>query len=404
MGEDWLQVPVGPDAGRWVTARTRRTVLAVVHTVAGAGHLLDAMELVECDPRVQVVFTQAPDVFSNGVSTFLRKLGAVVIPWHQAARSRFDLAVATDAAGLPELRAPVLFLPHGVMNNKRAPAGLSGPDNGLVVGLSAPWLTWYGRLVPALVALSHVDLLGVLARQCRQALPMARVVGDLCLDRLVASRAVRRRYREALGVADDRMVVTVCSTWGPQSLFARFPALPGDLLSTLPKKRYAVVVGLHPAVWFGHGPRQVLAWLREQRRDGLLMVDPVSWRGAVAAADVVVGDGGSATVYAAAAGVPVLRTPWAADSVGAGSAVAALAEVTPALTGAEPLRCQVDAAMAAFNGRAERAVSARVTSRPGTAARLLRTQMYRLLQLAEPSSTAGIAPVGVARTVGEGGA
>ena len=402
--EEWLRVPVGPDAERWVTARTRRTVLAVVHTVAGAGHLLDAVELLECDPRVQVVFAQAPDVLSNGVTTLLRGLDAVVVPWHQATRSRFDLAVATDAAGIPELSVPLLFLPHGVMNNKRTPADPSGPDSDLVVGLAAPWLTWYGRLVPAAVALSHVDLLGVLARHCRQALPAAHVVGDLCLDRLVASRAVRGQYREALEAADGRTVVAVSSTWGPQSLFARFPALPADLLSALPRERYLVVVGLHPAVWFGHGPRQVLAWLREQRRRGLVVVHPTSWRGAVSAADVVVGDHGSATVYAAAAGVPVLRAPWSTESVGAGSAVAALAEVAPALTSAEPLRCQVDATVAGAAEPSWRTVAARVTSRPDRAARLLRAQMYRLLDLPEPGLAAETAPVGPARTVGERGA
>lgn len=402
MGEEWLRVPVGPDAGRWVTSRTQRTVLAVVHTVAGAGHLLDAIELLECDPRVQVVFAQAPDVLSNGVATLLRGLGAVVVPWHQAVRSRFDLAVATDAAGVHELHAPVLFLPHGVMNNKRAPGAPGGPDTDLVVGLAQPWLTWYGRLVAAAVALSHADLIGVLARQCPQALPVAQVVGDLCLDRLTTSRAVRERYREALEVADGQTLVAVSSTWGPQSLFARFPGLTNDLLSALPGQRFVVAVGLHPAVWYGHGPRQVLAWLRDQRRDGLVVADPVSWRGLVAAADVVVGDHGSATVYAAAAGVPVLRAPWAHDSVRLGSAVAALSKVAPALTDAESLPRQLDAAVTAFAdaaGAAGEAVAARVSSRPGDAARLLRSQMYRLLDLSEPRSAAETLPVGPARLV-----
>lgn len=400
--EDWLRVPVGPDAERWVTARPQRTVLAVAQMVAGAGHLLDAVELLECDQRIQVVFTQAPNVFSNGVSTLLRDLNAAVIPWHQAVRSRFDLAVATDAPAIHELRTPILRLPHGVMNNKRAPASTSGPDSDLVVGLAAPWLTWYGRVVPAAVALSHVDLMGVLARQCTQALPVAQVVGDLCLDRLVASRAMRSHYRRALGVADGQTVVAVCSTWGPQSLFARFPTLPGDVLAALPGERYAVTVGLHPAAWFGHGPRQVLAWLREQRRGGLRVCEPVHWRGLVAAADLVIGDHGSSTLYAAAAGVPVLRTPWASDSVRTGSAVAALAETAPMLTDTRPLRWQVDAAMATYTDQTRQSVASRVTSHPGEAARLLRTQMYRLLDLAEPIGEATAAPVGVARLVSEG--
>lgn len=399
LNEDWLRVPVGPDARQWMTAQIRRTVVAVVHTVAGAQHLLDAVELLERDPRVQVVFTQAPDVLSNGVPTLLRELNAVVVPWRQAVRSQFDLAMVTDAAGVHELRAPVLFLPHGVMNNKRIPAGLGGPGNDLVVGLSTPWLTWYGRLVPAIVALSHVDLVEVLGRQCPQALPAARVTGDLCLDRLVASRAVRSRFREALGAVEGKIVVAVSSTWGPESLFGRFPTLIGDLVRTLPPERYMVVIGLHPAAWCGHGPRQVMAWLREQRRAGLLVVDPVRWRGLVAAADVMVGDHGSATVYAAAAGVPVLRVPWAAESVSIGSAVAALAELAPVVTDAEPLRSQLDTALATFAGQAGRLVAARVTSQPDHAARLLRTQMYWLLDLAEPSDPAQAAPVGVAKLV-----
>jgi hypothetical protein len=403
IGEDWLRVPVGPDAERWVTARTRRTVVAVAHTVASAGHVLDAVELLECDPRVQVVFTQAPDVFSNGVSTLLRRLNGVVIPWHQAIRSQFDLALVADSAGVHELRAPVLFLPHGVMNNKRAPVGLSGTDSDLVVGLAAPWLTWYGKVVPTVVALSHEDSLGVLARQCPQALPAARVVGDLCLDRLVASRTEWHRYRNALGVATGEILVAVCSTWGPHSLFARFPTLSADLLSGLSQKRYAIAVVLHPAVWFGHGPRQVLAWLREQRRDGLVVVDPVGWRGLVAAADVVVGDHGSATVYAAAAGVPVLRAPSAADSVGMGSAIAALAELAPVVTDAKPWSRQLDEAMAAFSSQVEQPIAARVTSRPGLAAQLLRCQMYRLLDLTEPIGTAQTAVVRAARPVEERG-
>lgn len=403
MSEEWLRVPVGPDAGRWVTSKTQRTVLAVVHTVAGAGHLLDAIELLEGDPRLQVVFTVAPDVFSNGVSTLLRRLDPVVVPWHQAVRSSFDLAVVTDANGVHELHAPVLSLSHGIMNNKRAPAALSGPDTDLVVGLAAPWLTWYGQVVPEVVALSHADLMGVLAEQCPQALPAARVVGDLCLDRLMASRAAPERYRAALGVEPGQTVVAVSSTWGPRSLYARFPRLVSELRSTLPGQRYVVAVGLHPALWYGHGPRQVLAWLRAQDGDGLIVVDPVSWRGLVPAADVVVGDHGSATVYAAAAGVPVLRTPWSADSVGAGSAVAALAEVAPQLSDTEPLRRQLELAVAAFDGQAARAVAARVSSRPGAAARLLRNQMYRLLDLSEPERAACTAPVGTARPVNERG-
>jgi hypothetical protein len=399
MNREWLRVPVGRDAAGWVTARTQRTVLAVVHTVAGAGHVMDAVELLECDLRIQVIFTQAPDLFSNGVAEFLHDLDAVVITWHQAIQVEVDLVVAADCAGLQELPAPVLLLAHGVMNNKLAPAPLGGPASGLVVGLGTPWLTWYGRLVPAAVALSHADLVPVLDRQCPQALPAATVVGDLCLDRLVASLPDRRRYRQALGIPDGRILVAVSSTWGPHSLFARCRALLDQLVAELPGQHYSVVAGLHPALWFGHGPRQVMGWLGEQRRRGLRLVDPLSWRGLVVAADVLVGDHGSATIYAAAAGVAVLLTPGDAGAVPPGSAAALLADTVPACLPNAPLAGQLCQAMAVSCAGGRAAIAGRVTSQPGRAARLVRSQMYRLLRLSEPSAPPHTAAVPAPRLV-----
>ncbi|MGI5215848.1 hypothetical protein [Plantactinospora sp. CA-290183] len=353
--------------------------------------MLDAIELIECDRRIQVVFTQAPDVFRNGVDEHLRALGAVVIPWQQATETDFDLVVAADCAGVPELHGPVLMLAHGVMNNKLAPANLGGPGSGLVVGLAAPWLTWYGRLFPATVALSHRDLLSVLTRQCPQAVPIAKVVGDLCLDRLTASTPRRTAYRHALGVADDRTVVALSSTWGPDSLLGRSWRTLFDLLAELPEDAYAVRLAVHPALWHGHGPRQVLSWLREHRGSGLRVVEPTSWRGLVAAADVVVGDHGSATTYAAAARVPVLRSAGPTGFTAPGSATELLAQLVPVFTPGRPLPAQLDDAMRMRP--AGQTIGRAVTSAPGAAARLLRAEMYRLLRLPEPSAEPVAAPV-----------
>lgn len=91
-GHEWSRVPIGLDARRWVTRRDCKMVLVVVHTVTSGQRLLDTVRLVESDLRVQVVFTMAPDVFSNGVARFIDGLGAVSVPWLQATQQRFDLA------------------------------------------------------------------------------------------------------------------------------------------------------------------------------------------------------------------------------------------------------------------------------------------------------------------------
>ena len=107
---EWLPVPVGIDAPRWVTRADCRNVLVIVHTVASGLRLLDVVELIESDSRVQVVFSQAPDAFGNGVADFLRAVGGVVLPWQQARRERFDLALAAAYGDLHEVHAPLLVM------------------------------------------------------------------------------------------------------------------------------------------------------------------------------------------------------------------------------------------------------------------------------------------------------
>jgi hypothetical protein len=398
--DGWLQVPVGRRSTDWLTARPERTVIAVVHTVAGLGHLVDALELLEVDPRIQVVFTQAPDLFNNGVARMLDGLDTVVVPWRQAMATPFDLAIVSDTAGVHELDAPVLLVPHGVMNNKLAPAALAGVDNELVVGMAAAWLTRFGRLVPAAMALSHDELLAVLHRQCPEALTVARVVGDLCLDRLNASHGTRKHYRQRLGIGQEQVLVALSSTWGPNSLFGRWQRHVYELAAQLPPEHVAVAV-MHPALWYGHGPRQVKAWLREACRGGLRIVEPLDWRALVVASDVLIGDHGSVTVYAAATGVPVLQIDDAPEAVKGGSAGSLLARSAMKLAIDRPLTEQLTEVMEGYEPSRHEAIRRRVTSRPEQAASLLRSLMYRLLDLEEPPGAVCADPVSLPMVRGE---
>ena len=394
MSVDWLEMPAGPGATRWHTAPVERLVLAVCHTVATTQHVLDAVGLAEADERVQVVFTRAPDVLSNGTDQLLSSLGAVVIPWEQAIRSTFDLAIAADCAGLHALRAPVVQLPHGIMSNKVTWSPDGDLGDGMVTGLAAPWLTWYGRLIPRLVTVSHEAALGVLARQCPQALPAARLTGDLCLDRLTASLPRRAVYRRSLGVPTGRTLVAISSTWGEWSLFRRvWPGLC-DALRVLPRDRYAVRAVWHPAIWHGHGPRQMEAWTRRRRVPGLRHVEPLDWRALAAAADVWIGDYGSPTLYAAAAGVPVVHLAAPEGRVAPGSAADALARTTTLLDVASPLPAQLRDARER-RGAVSAAVPSLVSTAGGEAAGRLRAELYRLLRLPEPNDRAVPLPVAV---------
>lgn len=387
---EWLHVPIGIDARQWVSRAECRSVLAVVHTVVSGQRLLEAVELIESDPRVQVVFTQAPDTFANGVADFLRATRGVVLPWEQAVREEFDLAVAASYGSLHRVHAPLLVMPHGAGYGKSFAAG--GPQ--VVYGLDAQRLLHNGRPLAKALVLAHEQEREVLRRQCPEALDASVVVGDPCYDRMVASIPHRDEYRAALGVRSGERVLVVSSTWGLDSLFARFEDLLPRLLEELTPAGYRVVALVHPAAWFGHGRRQVEAWLSDCRDAGLVVVDPhVDWRAAIVAADCVVADHGSVGVYAAAVGRPVvLADPPVHIATSTGSAQDVLRRTAPRLVLGEPLEEQFRRAAAVAPTLREQ-VRERLTSRPGRSAAELRKAMYRLLGLAEPGKHRAVAPV-----------
>jgi hypothetical protein len=182
---------------------------------------------------------------------------------------------------------------------------------------------------------------------------------DICYDRLLASIPFRADYRRALGLPRGHRLVLVSIVDDRMTLLAR-------LVDALPPERYRVAAVVGPEVWGEYGAWQVRAWLADCLRAGLLLVRPdEGWHAMLVAADLVVGGRDPVARYGAAIGLPV-------------------ADVTRP---DEPLRDQVDAAIR------QGAVVERGTSVPGYAGERLRSELYRLLELAEPAWPVACLPV-----------
>jgi hypothetical protein len=369
-------------------------VLIAAHTVTLGQRVAQILPLFETDGRIQVLFTAVPDRFGNGVPALLRRLDGIVIPWEQATETTFDLALATGNASMHELRAPVIVMPHGAGWNKLMARGTGHGEIASrgVYGLDAS-LMHGGNLVPAAVALSHQADLGVLGRQCPEALPAAEVVGDPYHDQITASRPLRGDYRRALGATASTRLVVTASTWGTTSLFGQHADLHDRLLAELTPDQYQVVALMHPNVWYGHGPRQVRAWLGSAMRRGLALVPPDSeWLGALIAADVIVGDAGSTSAYGSAAGVPVIMGTFPWPDIAPGSVAALLAASAPRLNPGEPIAAQLDGAITGHRVGLSESVAARLTSRPGQFNRNMRRLIYRVLGLSQPLPVPSMSP------------
>lgn len=402
---EWRQVPVGPDAGRWITRTGCKRVLVAIHTVTLGQRLVGVLPLFESDRRIQVVFTAVPDPFANGVAGLLRRLDGIVIPWEQATRTAFDLALAAGHASLHDLRAPAIVMPHGAGRNKLVMRqdGSGAVAAGGVYGLEAQNLVRGGRVVPAAIVLSHRAELAVLGRQCPEALPAAEVVGDPCYDQMVVSKPSRADYRNALGVPEGVRLVVTASTWGTKSLFGQLADLHDRMLTELPRDQYRVVALMHPNIWYGQGPRQVRAWLGSAMRRGLTLVPPDSeWLGAIVASDVVVGDHGSTAVYAAAADVPVILGTFPDEGVAPGSAAALLSAFASRLRLDRPIAGQLDEALARHRTELSESVAARITSEPGRFRRNMRRLIYQLLGLSQPPSIPVAFPAGMPTIIRRG--
>ncbi|MDP9795391.1 hypothetical protein J2S43_003903 [Catenuloplanes nepalensis] len=366
----------------WATVAPARTLLVVVRTGTTLGRLLDVLTLTAADHRIQTVFTHDPDhppIFAAGTAEFLNRLQAPVISWSDAAATRFDLAIAaSENDRLHELDAPILLIPHGLGFHKYYPGGTT------ISGMNPDRLVHEGRVVPAAIALTHPDELSLLATTCPPAVPHAVVVGDPSLDRMLAARHRVPAFRAALG-ARGRTLAVLASTWGPDSLLGRFPDLPERLAAALPVDEYAIAAILHPGIWSAHGPWQVRAWLSRATASGVRVIPPESgWQATLTAADLVVSDAGSLSLYAALLGKPLLLTPGG-PTVVPDTAIADLLTTAPRLAPDRDLLPQIKTIPHGY------AVPPAVDT-PGTCAPRLRSLIYRLLDLAEPATPAELPP------------
>lgn len=380
MKEDPLQ-----RNGKWSTFFNEVYVNAVVHTPASLMRLIDYAGLLQPDPRVHIDWTVPPDRFDRGAGRLLDQLEVPVVPWQEAKSRLYDLAIATSLHLVGEIPAKHRFAaPHGCGYGKNYPAWHWPPgEDPPVYGLDRQsLLDKDGRPIFSGIALSHEDQYEVLGRQCPEAAHTALVAGDIALDRLVAGRPFRELYRLAFGVRRGQTLVAVASTWGSESLLAKFPDLPERLLRELPAD-HRVVMTMHPAAWLEHGPRQVRDYLRTAREAGLDLIGPAKdWRPLLAAADVIVADHTSLTSYAAAAGVPVLLSHYAKDDIAAESVTAALAEVAPLYDPAKPLTEQLQEARR--TAQAQQAIALPgVSSALGRSAKIVRSAMYGWLGLTD---------------------
>ncbi|WP_425825490.1 translation initiation factor 2 [Streptomyces fractus] len=344
--------------------------------------LLDVLPAFAGDERVTRCFTLVPGSdFGADALSAIEETGARTVPWDEARSRTYDLVVAASPKGdLGQLRGPHVLLPHGAGFNKTLRYEGSADS---ASGLDPVYLSRSEGSAPiALHALAHPDQLARLTTVAPQAARRAKVVGDPTLERVLASRAHRDRYRDALGTG-PRTLVALASTWGPESLIRRRPGLPARLATQLPYDEYQLALVVHPNEWSRLGAFELRQRLEPALAAGMLLPRPRDeWASTLVAADALVTDHGSAALYYAAVGDrPVVAGCRGGDELLPGSPMDVLLGGVPELGAAEDL----PKVLRAYRpGRASDAADAAFTHRHD-ALRRLRDEFYALLDLAPPT-------------------
>ncbi|MGW3229226.1 hypothetical protein [Kitasatospora sp. NPDC001095] len=378
-------------ADRWNTRPVRARVLAVARTLTSATRVLDVLTLLSPD-GIERYFTVNPgSAFADrALDEYLHGLsGFTVLDWEDAVHRRFDLAVACAVhSSMHRLDARLVVLPHGAGYNRLVTE--STGDTVSAAGLSRNELTHRGRVFVDVLGLSHPEQLDRLRDSCPEALDVAQVVGDPCFDRMLGSRRSRDGYRAALGAVGGRRLVVVSSTWSEHSLFGRHPDLPQRLVRQLPADEYTVAVVLHPNVWSRHDPEALLA---AACRMGLRLIPPhQGWQAALVAADCVIGDHGSVTVYGAALDHRTLLVATGAAELDPRSPGYAFGQAAPVLDPDGDLTAQLELALARDPADLSD-ITDRSLAHRGESARLLRPLLYSFLkELDEPRDEPALPP------------
>ncbi|MBO0819495.1 MAG: hypothetical protein J2P26_01445, partial [Nocardiopsaceae bacterium] len=384
--------------GRRATGDGRRAVVLFAARSANALHrLLDVIPVFAGDDRVSRLFTLVPGSdFGLEALAAIERAEARTLPWAQARQRSFDLILAASPKGDLHLHGPCVLLPHGAGFNKTVPGEGAMPS-----GLDPANVMPGGHALASFYALAHPSQLARLAEFSPRAAERAAVVGDPVLDRILASRSHRDRYRETLGTGGRKLIV-LTSTWGPESLLERRPGLVAELATRLPHDAYQLAALAHPNVRGQIGGFELSERLAPALDAGLILAEPYQeWAALLIAADAVITDHGSAALYAGALDRPVIAACDGGTELLPGSPMAALLAAVPSLDQPGDLRDHLpddlpgalEAAISAYRPGSGPTVAESAFAEQGRAIELLRAEVYRLLGLAPPDVIAAARPL-----------
>jgi hypothetical protein len=363
----------------------RPWVLFVLRNGAGLDRAIDLSHVFDGDRHVKVRWVIQPgSEYAQDIASQLVALDHRTITWDEAMKRRFALIIAPHAhADLRRLDGFLIVLPHGAGHRKMIVGG--GPPS----GFARSQLMHDGVVIPDIIVLSHRDQLRQLRAECPEAVRQRRyrLICDPAPDLLRDNHRRSRWFRIALGVESWQRQIVLSSTWS-HGLLDSDERLIKRMLAELPLDRYRLVLVCHPNIQDSVGWEGIKRQYRYEIDSGLIIVRSSDWKSAVLGADLVIGDHGSATFYAAHEGVPVLLASTGVGDLDPGNPAASLERVARRLDFTRPFVEQIENAIKSHDPAAVQAHTSLTLGGGGHALAELRRLFYQALRWPEPDGRA----------------
>lgn len=374
--------PAADDAHRWETRSSELKIYCLVRTLVSAIRLEAELRIFDGDSRVKLIWVVCPGSrFEHGLRDWFDRRKLSVITLDQAKRGSWDLVITTSewidvSCFAPK---PVILVPHGLGFHKY----VRDPDTNRLrlSGLARPESLRKRHVVQVV---THTNQERQLAEVTEDVIGRTALGGDSSFDLLLNSRGERATYRAALGVTDKQRLITLGSTWGPDSLCHQRFELFGRLLGELPFEQYRVAAFMHPAAWSFDGETIVRHLQPHIDSGGLMLIGPEEgWHGTLLASDLLIGDNGSPSLYGAMMGIPLLLATFS-DNVVPGTVMAELGRSARFLNPDLDLRQQIEDELVRHDSARAEVLTAQMIERPGESAELLRALCYTKAGLPVP--------------------
>jgi hypothetical protein len=205
------------------------------------------------------------------------------------------------------------------------------------------------------------------------------LVGDLRIDKLVqASNRAQSRSGEIV-----RPSVIIASSWSRDNLFEKMGReLLAEAAGLL--DRYSFILRPHPHLLKSTASGEWKSYFREQQKLGFVFSPPTDDLGwLLSAASVFICDDLSSLVlYAAVLGKRIIIVPSGSAQIPAESFLGRLTKIVPNLTRPADLPEMLASVLRSGPAEGLSTLAAEINSRPGESARLMRSEFYRLVNLA----------------------